>query len=58
MSAKKQRQEITEKAKLQVVSLYKDEYSRMLPNAKDKVSVGRGHYHQKFMYHQRVVSCI
>ena len=46
--ARKQRQGITEEAKLQVVSLYKDsEYSRMLPGAKDKVSIRRRHYHQK-----------
>ena len=47
----KKRQEITEKAKLQVVSHYEDhEYSRMLPGAKNKVSIGRGHYHQKCLF--------
>ena len=46
--ARKQRQGITKQAKLKVVSLYEDnEYSRILPGAKDKVSIGRGHYHQK-----------
>ena len=33
---------------MQVDSLYEDnEYSRMLPDAKDKVSIGIGLYHQK-----------
>ena len=46
--ARKQRQGITEEAELQVVSLYEDdEYSTMLPGAKHKISIGRGHYLQK-----------